>query len=338
MSITVVGAIEQKSSSISVKPYFDPEVKNMGLEAYGMSLFDGVFHEEPLACIELNGIKRYITGLNEFAPEVKMIKDEDARNAKIKEIRNVVAQLEKELAANIVDPKDPDFWNKIKMCRPDNGELWDRITMRCGNTPVFLDPTKDPYDLIKLYAIEAGGFSIIAKSFDDARSRSVPPKFYLDKEIDTVAIKTEPKKLRNKALAELQKLYDMNMNKLFYVAKVIDGNSAQYKKSTPNDILYDNMDRYINGLYQEKSTLKAAKRFIEVADMDMETLKLRSLIKDATFYKELALKSDGFIYHMKTNTLMGKNPSDCVEFLRNPLNDEILIDLSDRIEKYWNAK
>ena len=43
----------------------------MGLENYGLSLFDGVTHQEQLACLEINGIVRYLTGLNEFAPEVK---------------------------------------------------------------------------------------------------------------------------------------------------------------------------------------------------------------------------------------------------------------------------
>ena len=71
----------------------------MGLEKYGMTLFDGVFHEEQLACIEVNGIKRYLTGLNEFAPEIKLIKDPDAKAARIKEIRTVVSQLEQDLAA-----------------------------------------------------------------------------------------------------------------------------------------------------------------------------------------------------------------------------------------------
>ena len=46
----------------------------MGLESYGLSLHDGVYHEESLACLEMNGVKRYVTGLNEFAPEVKKIK------------------------------------------------------------------------------------------------------------------------------------------------------------------------------------------------------------------------------------------------------------------------
>lgn len=325
-----------KSGNISIKPYFDPEMSNLGLEKYGLSLFDGVFHEEQLACLEQNGIKRYLTGLNEYAPDVKNIKDPEQREAKITEIRSVVAKLEAELAANMIDPADPEFWNKVKLLKPTNDEFWNRITIRCGNQPLFLDPAKDPYDLIKLYAIEAGGFSIVARSYEDARSRAVAPKFYLDKTIDTVSTKTESKKLKNKALSELQKLYDKNTNKLLYVAKVVDGNSVQYKKSTPNDIVYDNMDRFINGEGVESNPKRAAQYFLDAAALDMETLKLKSIIRDATFYKMIATKSDGFIYHIETATMMGRNPSDCVEFLRNPLNESILITLTKAVEKFWN--
>jgi len=336
MSYTIVELPTVKAGNISIKPYFDPEISNLGLEKYGLSLFDGVFHEEQLACLEQNGIKRYITGLNEFAPDVKKINDPDVREAKIKEIRSVVARLEAELAANIINEEDPEFWNKVKLLKPDNDEFWNRITIRCGNQPLFLDPAKDPYDLIKLYGIEAGGFSIVARSYEDARSRAVAPKFYLDKTIDTVSTKTEVKKLKNKALAELQKLYDKNTNKLLYVAKVVDANSVQYKKSTPNDIVYDNMDRYINGEGVEANLKRAATSFLDAVALDMESLKLKAIIRDATFYKMIATKPDGFIYHIESSVMMGRNPSDCVEFLRNPLNESILITLTKAVEKFWN--
>jgi len=217
-SVTIVEKYPQnKKSNIAIRPYFDSAVDNMGLQKYGLSLFDGAFHEESIACLEINGIKRYLTGLNEFAPEVKSLPLEE-QEAKAKQIRIVVAQLEKELAANVIDSEDKDFWNKVKLLRPDNTEFWDKIKIRCGNEPVHLEPEKDPYDLIKLYAIENGGFSIVAKSLEEARRASVPPKFYLDRLEESASLNTEVKKLRNKALAELQKLFDKNQNKLFYVA------------------------------------------------------------------------------------------------------------------------
>jgi len=324
-----------KKTAIAVRPFFDNSVSNMGLETYGLSLYDGVKHFEQLACLENNGVIRYLTGLNEFAPEIKLLQVED-KLARIREIRTAVAELEKELAANVLDIEDPQFWNQVKLLKPDNKDFWNRINIACGNEPVFLDPN-DPYDRIKLHAIEAGGFSIVAKSFDDARSRAVPPKFYLDKQEQTVVARTEYKKMRNKALSELQKLFDKNSTKLFYVAKVVDGNSTQYRKSTPNDVMYENMDLYINGEGVESNKERAAKSFLEAVGMDMETLKIKSIVRDSVFFKYIINKADGYIYHAKTNAMLGRNVSDVVEYLKNPLNEDVLADLNKACEKFWNS-
>ena len=52
--------------------------------------------------------------------------------------------------------------------------------------------------------------------------------------------------------------------------------------------------------------------------------------------KFIATKADGFIYHMSTTTMMGRNLTDVLEYLRNPLNEEILVDLTKKVEKHWN--
>jgi hypothetical protein len=201
---------------------------------------------------------------------------------------------------------------------------------------VFLDPVKDPFDRIRLYAIEAGGFSIIAKSYEEAKNKPTPVKFYLDKYEETAGTKTEIKKLRNKALAELQKLFDKNPVKMMYVAKIVDINSVQYKKSTPNDVIYDNMDIYINAEGSEKSPTRAAQSFLDTVNLDMETLKLKAVIRDANYLRYVVTKPDGFIYHTSSSTMLGRNPSDVLEYLKNPLNEEILKDLLKSTEKYWN--
>ena len=324
-----------KKTAIAVRPYFDNSASNMGLEDYGMSLFDGVTHTEQVACLDNNGVVRYVTGLNEFAPEIKLLPKEQ-KEARTTQIRIAIAELEQELAANVIDIEDKEFWNKVILLKPNNAEFWNRITISCGNEPVFLDP-KDPYDRIKLYAIEAGGFSLVSKSLEDARAKAVPPKFYLDKEEETVMVRTEYKKLRNKALSELQKLFDKNSTKLFYIAKVVDINSTQYRKSTPNDVIYENMDIYINGEGGENNKERAAKTFMETANMDMETLKIKSIVRDSVFFKYIVNKADGYIYHTKTNALLGRNVSDVVEHLKNPLNEDILKDLNTACEKYWNS-
>ena len=109
-------ATKEQKTTIAIRPYFDARVENMGLENYGLSLFDGVKHNEQLACLEINGITRYLTGLNEFAPEIKKL-PVDVREARIKQIRLAVSELEAELAANVIDPEDKDFWNKVKLLK-----------------------------------------------------------------------------------------------------------------------------------------------------------------------------------------------------------------------------
>jgi len=321
------------SKKVSIKPYFDSAMENMGLENYGMALYDGVYHEEQLACLELNGIKRYVTGLNEFAPDVKLIGNLEQKEAKIKQIRIIVAELERDLAANVIDIDDEKFWDKVTLLKPNNDKFWGQITLRAGNDITFLDPETNPYDLIKLCAIEAGGFSLIANSLEVAQSSPIPPKFYLDRYEETVSTKNESKKLRNKALSKLQEMYDKNSKKLLYVTKVIVPGSPEYINSTPNDVLYEVMDDYINGASFEKDKKRSAEAFVNTTKMSMEDLKLKSLIKDATFYKHIAPKSDGFIYHLSTGTMLGRNTSDVLEYLK--LNEEILIKILEPVEKLW---
>ena len=320
--------------NLSVRPYIDGTAENMGLENYGMAVYPGTFQEEQLAAIERNGVVRYVTGLDEFAPEVQNL-DAERREAVIHNIRFVVSELEKQLATNVIKIDDDNFWDKVKLLKPNNHDFWNKITIRCGNEPLFLNPKKDPYDLIKMMAIEAGGFDLVAKSWEDAQAKARPPKFYLDKEADTVSTRTEYKKLRNKATSILDALFGKNPKKLTYIAKVLDGNSTQYKNSTPQDIVYDNLDEYIQGNGVERNKTRAAESFMLVSELDMETLKLKALVKDASFYKFIVHKPDGMLYHAKKSAMLGRNVSDVVEFLKNPLNEDVLKELLSEVEVYW---
>jgi hypothetical protein len=334
--LTMVEKYSQtKMGEISVRPYFSTELENMGLEKYGMILHDEVYHTEQLTCLEINGVKRYVTGLNEFAPEVKTLPKKE-REAKIKEIRRAVAQLEAELAQNIIDPEDSEFWNKVKLLRPDNDKLWSKISLKCGNETMWLNPAEDPYDLIKIFAIEAGGFSLVAPSLEEAKTTAKPLKFYLDKTVDTVSTRTEDTKIRNRALAALTNLYDSNPTKLFFLAKSIDANSTQYIKSMPNDVVYEMMDAYINGNSVERNRRKASSIFTAASKESLEDLKLRSLVRDAKSFGFLSGNPDGFIYHVETGVKMGRQNTDVFAYLKNPINEEITSSLLEKCEHYWN--
>lgn len=332
-NVTIVEKYQKgKSHAIAIRPYFDAQKDNMGLEKYKMTLFAGVWHHESLTCLERNGVTRYVTGLNEFAPEVKLLSPEK-KKAKIKEIREVVCELEKELAANVIDPEDKDFWAKVQVLQPNNGKFWDKILLKCGNDPVYLDPVKDPFDLIKIYAIEAGGFSIVSKSLEDAKTSGT--RFYLDRIRETTSTRTKLSKIRNRALASLQNLYDSDTTKLLYVTKVIHSNSTEYVHSTPVDILYEEMDAFINGERHQKSKTRSAEEFITISGQSMEDLKIRSLIKDCLTNDMMKTKTDGFIYDKYSGEKLGKRPLEVLEFLKNPKNDDILTRYLSEVEPLW---
>lgn len=321
--------------SIAIKPFINTENDNMGLTKEGLVLFPGMIYEEQLACINKNGIDTYLTGLNEFSTSVQSIKDKKKKESRIKSIRETVAYLEAKISQNIIDPDDNDFWNKVKTVSPTNKEYWSNITLKVGNSGKMLDPIENVEHLILIKAIEEGGFTCVAKSYQDAMNASRPPKFYLDKEIETVKVKSQSKLIKNKAFAKLTEIYETGGNHLLYVTKVIDIYSSRYKKNTPMGIMYERLDEYISGNSFEKSAIKAAKYFLEIAEKDLGELKIRAIIKDAMLLKKINLKADGMLYYNKMDTMMGRNVEDLIEFMLNPLNKDVTDDIIKDIEANW---
>lgn len=320
---------------VKIMPYVNPDSENMGLTKYGMVLHDGADYKEFLTCLERNGVKRWLTGLNEHAPEIIAITDSEDKAAAIKKIRDTVVFLERALGSNVIEANDPEFWNKVITVHPTNHSFWNEVYVQPSNEPLFLDP-EDPHDLIKIFAIEAGGFSEVAKSYEDAKMASAPPKFYLDRAVDTASTKTEVKKIKNEALGTLEVLLKKNPRKLFYVIKNIDPNSDRYRNSTSVDIIYDYLDNYISGAGFERSSKKAALEFIKLCKMKDEHLKVKAVVADASFYKMIGPK-EGLLYYRPTDTIVGGNVADVVAFYENPLNAKDWELILTEVEKYWNS-
>ena len=318
---------------VSIKVFTDPNQENMGLEKYNYVVFPNTFQVETLAAIEQNGKSRYLTGLNEFAPEIKLIQDPDKRKAVIKDIRETIVLLEKERAFNFLDPEDKDFWSKVEMFTPGNSEIWSKIFLKLGNNDQFLNPKENLDDLIIVKAIENGGFSLVAASFEEAKMTK--KKWYLDRQIDTFASKTTVTKLRNKALAVLQDLSDNEPRKLFYITKNVDANSSQYNNSTLPDLIYENMDKYINGLAYDADKKRCATAFLELSKLSIEDLKLKCIIKDACFYQFIINKPDGMLYEVTQNIMLGRNVADILEYIKNPINESVLDLLLSKVEDTW---
>jgi len=326
-----------KAGSLAIRPYIT-KTENMGLEKYDLVIYPGTKQVESLACIETNGVVRYLTGLDEFAPEIRAIKDDEERAARILSIRTTVAALEKELGSNVIDVADKEFWSKVTILKPNNTLFWNKVRVECENDPVYLNPDSDPMHRILIHAIEAGGFELVAKSLEDAESAANPPKFYLDKMVATSKTKTQSKIVKNEAIQHLQDLFKNDQRlKLMLVSKLTDLDSAQYKYHTPLEVFYNNMDDLINGKGIEKNINAASQKFIDNCTLySMEKLKMKALVKDAAFYKIIETKANGVIYHTVSGTMLGRNLAEVTEFMLSPINEDLMIEFMESVEKYWN--
>ena len=68
----------------------------------------------------------------------------------------------------------------------------------------------------------------------------------------------------------------------------------------------------------------------------MNKANIEALVKDATFFRMITLKPDGMLYHTKTSSLLGRNVADVVEFVKNPLNEDLLVKILAEVESLWN--
>jgi len=310
----------------------------MGLTKENMVVFPTIEQSESMACVENNGQLRYLNGLDEFAPEIKAITNPKVKEAKIREIRETVARLEKEVALNGgLNVDDPDFWNKVTMFKPNNTAVFGKIKLVCSNDEVTLNPVDKYEDLLIIKAIEAGGFSLVAKSYEDLISGKTTRKWFLDKEVETMNVHVNPIKLKNKAIALFDELYEKNYNKLFYICKLIMVRSIIYTKRTLNDTIYKDVNDFLNGLHQEKEIGSAAKTFLDTAELSMEDLKIKAAIKDLIYTKDIVHKSDGMLYVNKLNAPLGRTINEALEFYKNPANDDMLRMLLEGADKLWSA-
>lgn len=337
MSTTIVETKKPGlKTNIRIRPFIT-DMENMGLENYGMVVFDGVTQTESLGCQEVNGIKRYITGLNEFAPELNHL-DEKERKARVMQIRKDIVKLERQLAQNPIPWKEGDEefpYDKVKVVYNDNSAFWDKIEVKVHNGDIFLDVENNPHDLIRLRAIEAGGFATLVAPSYEAAVKSGRHKWYLDRMEKTITDKTSGIKLRNKAISKLTELFDKDTAKLRYVLKNILHDGASIINSTPTDLLYEEADSFINGKGQEKVAGKAAQLFLDVANKKLEDLKLRAIVIDAGKHNFLITRSNGKIYHAKSGEMLGGNIEEVVIKLRDPMEEKLLKDIQDAVEAEW---
>jgi len=324
-------------SKVRIKPFVDRSIFNMGLERYDQNMIDGANHRYSVYAYNYGGVDRYKTGLDIHDPALSYLSDTE-REAKIKTIKETLIKLERALGGAVVNPDDPDWFNKIVKLSPTNKEFWesDDVAFKVDTRPYILNLAL-PLDQLKMQLILAGGIPEIATSLEVAMSSNKPVKAFLDNEVATTETRIAVSKLRNLAGAKLEEISNKSLTKLLYITKLIDPNSAMYKKSTPAALLYDACDKYINGELLKDNKKQSAERFLEIAEFKLEDLKLQALVKDAIHYRVFVKHSDGNYWDKSSTSNLGNTLESIIEFLKSPVNDAVYRDVVSKVEQYWQA-
>ncbi len=324
---------QYKSTDIVIKPYVDKTVPNMGLEKYGQVLFEGAWHDQPLRCTELNGVPRYVTGLDEHTPEIKRLPEAE-KKAKIKVIRETVARVEEEIYGNKLDISDEDFWSKTVFA-PTRREYWSTVRFVLGNDGKTLDP-HNPHELLIIIAAQAGGFDDVAGSYEEAKNSSIHPKFYLERMRDARIEESKVKEYRDQAVFELYKVRMEEPQRMFYLAKNLLPIANSYKKTDSPLVWYGDLSDFITGEGIEKDKKKAPAKFLNALQKGEEYLQLKAYVLEAAFLKRLITKGDNKIYNRDTGSLLGANLEDVVEYLRQPTNQGEVENIMEQIDPIWS--
>jgi hypothetical protein len=306
-----------KFSKVSIEPYFDPEVPNMGLEKYGLSMFADTEVQEYLSKDQTG---RYLTGLDPDSSKILYIEDDDVKTYKIDQINETISRLERIYGKGTLDARNDGFWSNfnltIKNCKKD------------------LDLSK-PQDEITYHCIKAGGFTEVAKDYDTAKNSSKIYKFYLKKEDEETESKIKSTILINEAKGKLNSIYHEDPSLQFRIAKVVLPAGKNYKPITSPGLIYQELNDYIEGKTVKSGKRDTAAKFLKAVDTDRETLSITGVVNDAMYYNIITQEKNGHFYNKETDVRLGKNIKEIVEFLKSPINSSELENLTQRVEAKW---
>lgn len=312
------------TKKISIRQFCDPEVPNMGLEKYNLSLFSGANGEggikENLGYKQIGNKRFYQTGLDVNADYLNLL-PEDVREAKKIEIQSTIEYLEGIFGEGMLDSKNEEFWKEqfIELKRP----------------VVDLDLTESK-DLLTYYSIMGGGYSEIAPSFDVAKNSSRTYKFYLHQDQEVSDNKAENLRLRNGAIAKLDEIDREDPAKLFKLAKILLPITKSFTHKTPSSQFYADLNDYILGVYSKNDPKIGPRRFFEAVELDRATLNTKAIIKEALHQQYVVRNEDRNYCNSHTLTPYGKSENEILAFLLNPINADEYNTLSVRVNKLWD--
>ena len=192
--------------------------------------------------------------------------------------------------------------------------------------------------LVLYYAIKGGGIPSIAPSYDAAINAPNPPRWYMIAPEEQIKIDIAPEKAKNKAIYVLEGLYEKGKTEdLFLLHKALVSSDRGITKETGRDMLYADLNKFINGEFVKTDRRRTPVDFVEWAEVlkkDKNFVVAYAHLKDGLYYNML-FEKDMSIYNRQTN---GKYPGDlkkAAEFLIAPTNIDEFTNLKNQMKYKW---
>jgi hypothetical protein len=259
------------------------KISPLGLHEYGRSKFPGCFDGSQLK--RKNG--RWVTGIDELSTDVLTLplEERESESLRIKEKR--------ERFQNLTGIEDLSGTSKY----------WeDYLLVLDTSKPLNLE---NPLDELKYILINANRLAL--PSTDDLHNPDYVDAFYvLVKENGDVEDKVKKDRRFNKAIAQLEDLFENNPEKLRLVGKFL---SLPITDKTPHDSVYAHLHTLIKTDGHE--------RFLKAIDAPSEEIQAKLLLDKAIKLK--VIRQVGGLYQ-RGNITIGNSFNKTVEFLKDPLN------------------
>lgn len=281
----------------------------------GRALIPGHNISFPIACIEKgtdadgNPRYRYKLGLDDLKNE---------------EIKLAVEAISEALGVEKLDAYSK-AWSKY------------RIQLKQKTNLLNLDGENIEH-LVLYYAIKAGGIPSIAPSYDAAINAPSPPRWYMIAPEEQIKIDIAPEKAKNKAIYILEGLYEKGKTEdLFLLHKSLVSADRGVTKETSRDMIYADLNKFINGEFVKTDRRRTPVDFVEWAEVlkkDKNFVVAYAHLKDGLYYNML-FEKDFSIYNRQTN---GKYPGDlkkAAEFLIAPTNIDEFTNLKNQMKYKW---
>lgn len=274
---------------------------------------------EELGSKEFFGIKRYLTGLDPEAVTYDSSLSDKEKEDKLKDISEIVARLERVFGVGNLSATRKEMWSKVI------------LTITRKSTPLNLT---DPKQEIIYHCIKGGGFTHVANSIEEAMENGL--RFYLIEPTEFIENRVAPKKIINRAIAALEDLEkNKSGNDILFVAKYLLPAEKAYTKRTSKALLYEDLDKFIDGQIIKKAKSYCANLFLEALKKSKEDLKTYVYIKDAVYYTFVYVNTAGELVNSNTKGIYGTTLEKAVDHLKNPAYQHELQNLVELVSKKW---